>query len=228
MKRYARRKTARRIPRRRVSRRIARRGRRTLNVNRALQPIAQRTIVKMKYSEIYAPTASAGQAVWRLNLNSIFDPNRTGVGHQPYGRDTFATLYNRYRVISCHYVASAYSLTQTAIQLAALPANEEFVAATVSEYRENPRCKYALWTPGSGAKMLKGTVNIPSLVGRNKAQYMADDRYQSDMGSSPAELAVLNLSAENLQESITDPSVIWNVTLVYTVECFDAKNLSQS
>lgn len=211
-----------------MPRRTHRRRRATININRALQPVAQKTIIKMKYAETYAPVASGGQAVWRLNLNSIYDPNRTGLGHQPYGHDTFQSLYNRYRVIACSYIACPTSLTNTPLEVAALPANEEFVAANISEYRENPRCRYTIVTSGGGARMLKGKVSIPSLVGRTSAQYKADDRYQAQFGSSPAELAVLNLSAQNVQESTTDPSVVWNLTLVYTVECFDVKNLAQS
>lgn len=36
-----------------------------------------------------------------LRLNSIFDPDLSGVGHQPYGRDHFAGIYKYYRVLSC-------------------------------------------------------------------------------------------------------------------------------
>jgi len=65
-------------------------------VNKALQPIPQRYIATMKYSQTFLLSdVSPG---WTFNLNSIFDPDRTGTGHQPYGHDTFQTLYNRYRV----------------------------------------------------------------------------------------------------------------------------------
>lgn len=38
-----------------------------------------------------------------FNLGSIFDPDYTGVGHQPAFHDQWATLYNRYRVIGVRY-----------------------------------------------------------------------------------------------------------------------------
>ena len=212
-----------------MSKRVARRYRRkTINVNKALQPVAQRTIVKMKYSEVVSGQYSPGISIYRFNLNSIFDPNRTGIGHQPYGHDTFQTLYNRYRVINCKYIVSAYSNSGATIQFACLPANEEFIQPTVSEYRENPRCKYTVQTPGAPLRFLKGNVYIPSLVGRSKSQYMADDRYQSMFGASPAELAILNCAASIYQETASDSQIFFNVTLVYTVECFDVKNLNQS
>ena len=84
------------IRRRRIVR-GPRKKRPTVNVNRSLQPFAQRYIAKMKYSEQLKVTgpAGGGLAAYRFNLNSIFDPNRTGFGHQPYGHDQLAGLYNR-------------------------------------------------------------------------------------------------------------------------------------
>lgn len=219
----------RKITKTKAKRGPVRRGRSTALVNRALCPVPQRYFTQMKYCETYAPGNANGQSPWRLNLNSIFDPNRTGVGHQPYGHDTFATLYNRYRVMSCSYVVSVYSSNGATLQFVALPANEEFTAAGISEYRENPRCKFLVQTPGAALKVLKGTVNLPSLVGRSKAQYMADDRYQAQFGSSPSELAILNLNTQQFNEGdTTSANVTYQVTLVYNVECFDLKNLGQS
>lgn len=198
-------------------------------VNTALQPIPQRFIAKMKYCETYTPINSSGQTIWRVNLNSIYDPNRTGLGHQPYGHDTFSTLYNRYRVISCRYVVSAVSNNNSTIQIAAIPCNEEFIGTSISEYRENPRCKFLVQTPGAVMRVLKGNVYLPSLTGRNKAQYMADDRYQAQFGTSPSELMVLNINAQQFDETIiASTGVTFQLTLEYVVEMFDPKNLSQS
>lgn len=198
-------------------------------VNTALQPIPQRFITRMKYAETFAPGNASGQSPWRLNLNSIFDPNRTGTGHQPYSHDTMATLYNRYRVIAVSYVVSVFSSNGSTLQVAALPANEEYAATSISDYRENPRCKYMVQGTGAPTKTLKGKVYLPSLTGRTKSQYMADDRYQAQFGASPSELLILNLNTQQLDESIlTTSGTVYQLTLTYTVELFDPKNLSQS
>jgi len=63
-----------------------------------------------------------------MNLNSLFDPNRTGTGHQPYGYDTIATLYNRYRVISTRYKIVLGSRNDT-YNLVILPVNGLIVSA---------------------------------------------------------------------------------------------------
>lgn len=200
-----------------------------VTVNKALQPFAQRYITKMKYCEALT-IASTGPQVYRWNLNSVHDPNRSGVGHQPYGHDSLAAIYNRYRVISCSYVISGVDAAGRYIQIATLPGNEEATIAslTTSEIRENPRARYITQAPNASLKMLKGFVSLPSLTGRNKTQYMSDDRYQAAVGTSPNELMVLNVFAQDMADGLNTINTALNITLTYTVEWFDPKQLAQS
>lgn len=200
---------------------------RQLVVNKALHPIPQRFITKMKYADLVATDVN-GQ--FYFNLNSVFDPNRTGVGHQPYGHDTLATLYNRYRVISCGYrIMPVCSPQATApIQFACMPGNEQQLFSNISEVRENPRAKYIIQNPNASQAVLSGKVYIPSLVGRSKLEYMADDRYQAAVGTSPSELAILNCVASNTYNDVVISGLTFNIILEYTVEWFDVKTLTQS
>lgn len=199
--------------------------RKNVLVNRALQPFAQRYIANLKYSTTF--TLNAGNSNnFYFNLNSIFDPDRTGIGHQPYGHDTLSAVYNRYRVIKCSYAITGYS-GGSVIRLAAIPMNEMWpVVPGLSEVCENPRSKWIIQLPGGNTRMIKNSVYMPNLVGRNKAQYMADDRYQAQFGSSPSELAILAILGADISDVAT--SIQCTITLNYTVECFDVKNLSQS
>lgn len=218
---------------------MRRRARRpTANINRALTPFAQRYITKMKYAEVRVVTGPAlgGLTQYNFRLNSIFDPNLSGFGHQPYGYDQLADLYNRYRVFRVDYAISALNTdgsTNYSV-VAALPANEAVtVSGGVSELMENPRAKYITQAPNAALKVLKGSVSLPSLVGRTKAQYLADDRYQSEFSTNPNESAVLNIIAGTMTGSGGSGGSLTNVmnlsiSLVYHVECFDVKYLIQS
>lgn len=204
---------------------LRRRRQQLTNVNRGLQPISSRYICKMKYSEVITTNAITGD--YAFNLNSIFDPNRTGAGHQPYGHDTLFTLYNRYRVIACGWrIQFLPSTAGIPITVTSFPANELVVFPTGSEAKENPRTRYITQTVGGGAMTLKGKQYIPALVGRTKSQYMSDDRYQAQMGTSPNELAILNLQA--FTSGDVPSSNTLQILLEYTVEFFDAKHLAQS
>lgn len=201
--------------------------RKTVNVNRALTPIPQRYITKMKYSSVLATDASLGS--YKMNLNSIYDPDFTGGGHQPYGFDQLAALYNRYRVIACGYrIQLAVVSTASSIMLTAMPSNQNVTAGTGSEIRENPRAKYIVQNPGASAVVLSGKSYLPSLVGRNKAQYMADDRYQALVTANPSEDAFLNIQTFSPSTDVPLGSVAVQVVMEYTVEFFDMKALGQS
>lgn len=209
-----------------IKRKSYARRRPTSLVNRALHPIPQRFVTKMKYSEVISGGATFGDV--SINLNSVYDPNRSGIGHQPYAFDTLAALYNRYRVISCGYRIQCATPASGNTVLTAMPANTVVVTGTASELRENPRCKYITQTGGGNSIVLSGKSYIPSLVGRSKAQYMADDRYQSEVTGSPNELAILNIQLFGISTDAPITSTPVQVVLEYTVEFFDIKSLGQS
>lgn len=151
-----------------------------VNVNHSLAPIAQRYITKMKYAEVVSSGAGGGvYGRYQFNLNSIFDPSLTGIGHQPYGHDTLQTMYGRYRVIACRYRVSINSFLNQYLQLAVIPTNDNVTPVNIAEVRENPRAKYTLQAPGAPQRFVSGNVYLPSLMGRTKSQYMADDRFQA-------------------------------------------------
>lgn len=209
--------------RKRNYRRGARRQKTTL-INKSLSPFASRYITKMKYSEAYNLTSISPNQT--MNLNSVFDPNRTGSGHQPYGFDQLATLYNRYRVISCSYAINCYSGT-TPVRFGCLPCNESPPNfSNMSELCENPRARWKVQIPNGSTQTLAGRVYIPALTGRTKAQYMADDRYQAAVNASPNELALLWITAQSVADAHVDTTI--TVTLEYTVEFFDPIPLDQS
>lgn len=222
MPRYPKRSAGRRKAPRKGRKSYGRRKQRTTNVNRALTPFASRYITKMKYSGVYTISTMVGQI---MNLNSVFDPDRTGAGHQPYGFDQLTPIYNRYRVISCSYSINAYNGT-TPIRFGALPANEIPPITNMDELCENPRSRWAVQMPGGSTQAVNGSVYIPSLVGRTKAQYMADDRFQSTVTGNPQELALLCIYAQSLAN--VDQTVNVTVTLNYTVEFFDPTPIDQS
>lgn len=200
----------------------------TVSATRSLAPIPARFITKHKYSETFS-LALSNSYQYKYNLNGMYDPNSTGGGHQPYGYDQLATLYNRYRVIKCSYTISGIQSDSpgTNTRLVAVPSNAATTFTTVSEACETPRAKFIVQgAAGSPLKTLHGWSYIPSLMGRSKAEYMADDRYQATNGSNPSELAILNIVGGTLGDVGTSITAV--ITLEYTCEWFDLNQLAQS
>lgn len=89
---------------RRAAKRVARR-----NIPRPLalrskweNPLSQTRMVKFKYSDTAFDMSTAlgngYNAAYTFRLNSLFDPDLTGVGVQPYGYDQMSGLFGYYRV----------------------------------------------------------------------------------------------------------------------------------
>jgi len=71
-----------------------------MSLSRYFDPFPERLNVLLRYSEtinLNSATNSLDRNIFRAG--SIFDPNYSGIGHQPYGHDTYATIYNHYRVV---------------------------------------------------------------------------------------------------------------------------------
>lgn len=203
------------------------RARRNVVVNmNALTPIPQRYITKMKYSEVITTDVNG---TFQINLNSLYDPNRSGIGHQPYGFDPLAVLYNRYRVISCGWrLQNIINTASNGRVLCAMPSNDTGITyPTLDEWKENPRTKYMTIVPGANNGTLSGKTYLPALIGRTKSAYMADDQYQATVSSSPSENAILYVFlSDHLGNALPSTSV--HVLLEYTAEFFDVKHIVQS
>jgi hypothetical protein len=220
----------------RVKRYSARRIRRslsrtTMRATRVSQgPVAPRLITKLKYVEtITLTTGGAGIPANQIFLlNSIFDPNSTGVGHQPYGHDQLALLYDRYRVFKCYWRIEAQNALAAQTTVYVVPINGTAIGISNPDaIMETPRCVHkAVGVAGSSnSAVFRGKISLPKLNGQTSTEYKSDDRFQAPFGSNPNEAMSL-LIACFAPSGVT--TVNLNVQLIYMVECFDPKQLPQS
>jgi hypothetical protein len=66
--------------------------------------------VKLTYADAYLKTvtnSTAAQEIWRMS--GIHDPQWAIGGHQPLGRDLYASQYNKYCVLECRYKLWVYN-----------------------------------------------------------------------------------------------------------------------
>jgi hypothetical protein len=57
----------------------------------------------MRYCDTVPITSTSGSlAKYIFRINSLFDPDYTGTGHQPLYRDTYAAIYELYAVVSAN------------------------------------------------------------------------------------------------------------------------------
>lgn len=212
--------------RRRVPRRKGRVARAT-TVNRSINLISPRYITRLKYSDTYALSVLSlgiNQQEWRMN--SCFDPDLSGVGHQPMGFDQLAALYNRYRVFAFSWkiIAASASAAQDCFVIPMNSGTNPF--ASWSNAAEFPRAIAKTTAPTGPAIRFFGRMYLPNLSGVTPTQYKTDDRFQAQNGANPLENMTLQFGAVN-QSGVT-AAIYLTVVLVYHVEWFDPIQPAQS
>lgn len=93
----------RRTPKTRQAKKRRTKGRRLFkrkSRRRLIRGFPKKLCVAMKYvTDITVPSHEDGAAPYIFRLNSIYDPDVSSGGHQPYGHDEYASIYSKYCVI---------------------------------------------------------------------------------------------------------------------------------
>lgn len=190
-------------------------------------PVPSKYIIKMKYVETYQQTLTAAiPNTYSWNINSIYDPNESGTGHQPYGHDTLQTMFNRYRVFACKWRVTIFPISTTSnFQMVVTPSNDNSTPSDTDQVSERPRAVTKLVNYlGGQPTVFKGKISLPRLQGQTSRQYRNNENTQAQFGTNPSERCYLNihaLSSSNLTYRA-------HVMLIYYVECFDPVMLPQS
>lgn len=222
-KRPYRRRRAKNVRRRKVYRSRRRRARMSL-VNRAQNPIPRRYFVRLKYHEALQVSGSLIQ--YRYRVNSIYDPNMTGVGHQPYGHDTLLGMYRQYRVWSCRYTVTIGGGTPAAMLATEIsPETLVTLGVDMGTICERPNAKWRLHANNTKT-MIRGKCYIPAGLSIPKSQYRTAD-YATLFGTNPTLPLYLYIWVQHHDAStVVSPSL--HVTLTFFTECFDPPLLAQS
>lgn len=203
----------------------ARRSRRsTLTVPRGVNPLPTRYACRMKYVEdislVPGSSATGASATYLFNLNSVYDPNRTSFGTQPYGRDSLAALFGRYRVQSCKWAveATVAGTTTEPILVWVQPRNDTLTSSTplTNSILMEPRTIYKQGSAQAPKLFFRGKISLPKLNGVTPAKYRDDPIYGADVGATPAEVNILAIGAQSTSTNL--PTVYYRVRLMYWVE----------
>ncbi len=180
------------------------------------------------FSASVATTAGTQQT---MNLNSIFDPDRSGGGHQPLYYDQYAALYNRYRVLKVWWKVSfannTGSYNTVVVPTNGLLSSSVAGSATYVTAAEQPRAVYKL-VPGTGGfpVVYTGSISLNNLNGCTETEYLGDDRFEAQIGASPTEIMVLNLGVYN--PTLATIIVNWTIEMKFYVDLHDVISIAGS
>lgn len=181
--------------------------------------------VALNYSEPLNFTTTSGLAYdYQFNLNSIFDPNRSGGGHQALGHDQWATLYGRYRVDRTRVTVTWLNAPAAGAMCSVLFSNSVNSITNAAEAIENPMGQTKGMSPNGLCTTITRTQDLNQVTGVSKSVYKADDRFESLFGSNPSE----TLIAHVVTFTTTSATFDINVVLTYDVTLFDHLQLTVS
>lgn len=134
-------------------------------------------------------------------LNSIFDVNYTGSGHQPLGYDQWDAFFNRYRVTHVDVEVEAInngSLPVVCVIQANNYNGSQNTLSAITAARESPFSASKFLGPKGGSDMhwkFRKTYRLDEILGISRSRLLNDDTYSGVFGASPAEGVFLHLMA---------------------------------
>lgn len=192
-------------------------------------PFPTRMLAKLKYAEtIVLQSAIVPILPYFFSANSLYDPNRSGTGHQPYGRDTYATIYNHYTVLNSK-ITVTYSQANGVLNAYTWGVSIEDDVSTTPTYdnwMERPNAKSVLLTMNAGAQQK------PISKSWNRAErFPRDDTslsLSSAMGTSPAEEEFFMLVVQAQTSGTALGTIYMTVQIEYTAEFYELQDLGNS
>lgn len=189
---------------------------------RSLSAFPAKKKAMLKYVQTTVLNPGPQQCLSELvRLNGMYDPDgAVAFGHQPYGFDTYMSMYKYYHVISCRVKASFMGTTKVATGSAGWRVMLHFsdstnaitTAASADSMMERPYSKYKQLEAGNGPATLSLKWDAAKWFGCEDV--LDNERLQGSVGTVPTEQAFGVVTVTNGDNGADDPapvSVIWEI-----------------
>lgn len=183
-------------------------------------------ITKLRYCDSHTLTASSGALTSQIyRANSIFDPDFSGVGHQPLYHDQWTTIYDQYVVLGAKIHVTFSSSSSTLSQIVGIIGDDDStMSGTLSTLMEQNNGYSTVQVPGGGAVTLTATFSPYEMFG---VDAKADGASQTTNGSNPTEewyWKIYSVFSDGLSATTT----YVRVEIEYTVKFSELKTPVQS
>lgn len=194
-------------------------------------PLDRKQLVKFKYADAGYTLGTVGVANFYdshiFRGNSLYDPDQTGVGVQPYGYDEYCALFNgRYKVYASKIKVSFYlSEASYGCLVGVYPARSEYSYHDSSDLRVTRGSRYRMLSSGTGITG-RNTVYAYSTT-RQNLPIIGDDSTYASVGANPTNtwVWVVYANSESLAEEL---SIYFDVQITYYARLSKLENLNES
>lgn len=177
----------------------------------------------MRYAQSVSLDAGAGPAAnFFFRANSIHAPSITVAGHQPYGHDTYETLYNHYEVDRSIITVSLNSAPVN-MTFGVSVADDQLVSADYDQIKETKGTKFVAVNSGSAPVTITNHFNKKSFFPRTSSTDTG-----SVFGANPTEESIFHIWQTGNLPTNNPGAIALQVTITYFVTCWDPKDLGRS
>jgi hypothetical protein len=152
-----------------------------------------RVVSKLRYVDTIAIASTAGSIAKQLfYVNSVWDPDASGTGHQPLYRDTFAAVYDQYAVISADIEVTFVAYSGTIPLLVGCVIDDDGTTSTTANtLMEQSHGQSALipWATGAPSTIkFKVHWDCKKIL---QIDPFSSETYKTAVGSNPTEVSSL-------------------------------------
>lgn len=204
--------------------------RRKSTITRTLAPRTRRFKLRYVNSVTLDPPVAGVTANYYFSANGMFDPNITGVGHQPLGFDQYMAMYDHYVVTKSKCTVYNQNNSSDPICLGIfLNDDTANLHNTVEQINEQPNTKWRyLSADGNGASA--GTVtkyfNTAKDLGRKSV--LSDPQLKGSAAANPTEQMFYQIYLGTLDPAMDHPGTVVQVIIEYEGYFIEPKDLAQS
>lgn len=208
---------------------------RTLLQSVPLFPVRKYVKGQLYYEPYITRSASLGTiSVYNISANGIYDPNRTGTGHQPIGFDQMMLMYEQFCVIRSHIKVTFINVGSDASRIAIILSPDTGAPSSITAAMENGLLSTAVIN-GSGdssgvnrMKTLQLACDVPKYFGKTYQGILADPTMSGTVASDPAEQVYFQICVWDPFTTSVSAEVALDVTVSYDVMYWEPKKLASS
>lgn len=157
-------------------------------------------------------------------LNSLFDPDNTGFGHQPYQYDQLNLIYQRYRVHGCKVNVTFSDPAHDGLWVGIFirTGTDTFTTngAEITHLREIGRTKLRpLNNTGKQVVNFSEYIPISAVFGVSRNEVAIEDNYSAPVQANPPNLAVLEVFSVSTTGVVN--ACYCSVTFTYYTTLYD-------
>jgi len=184
---------------------------------------------KLRYVDNFNSTLSGAIPTrYSFRLNSIFDPDFTGGGHQPMYRDQLIALYTNYVVLGSvakfyfNQISDDGGATDYGPILCGVVKDEDgSVSTVITDLQENNSSEFTYLTrDNGGSQTLTCTYSPKYDLGRSAD----DDTVGASAGNNPTQTSFANVYLANLGNTALNPTISWSVEIEFLVRMMRQNN----